>query len=108
MEQLPSRAKGYSLDFDLTELLHEDGWQEGMQVGYTRSGLKPCLHPLLAVLEEAKGNIIAFTLRGRLVWADRGLCQADWFNLLEACHLPYIVVTKLNVKIQSPLSRGTV
>ena len=52
--RLPTLKSGYSLDLDSTELLHEDGHQEGVQIGYTRKGLKPCLHPLLAVIEEAK------------------------------------------------------
>jgi hypothetical protein len=133
MEQLPSRKAGYSLDFDSTELLHEDGHQEGVKVGYTRSGLKPCLHPLLAVLEEVKlvacfwlrpgnassaNNIIAFTLetlsllpshlRVRLVRADSGFCQDDWLSLLEARGLPYIVVAKLHVKLQGLITRDTV
>ena len=54
VERLPSRSEGYTLDLDSTRLLHEDGHQEGVQVGYTRSGFKPCLHPLLAVLAEAR------------------------------------------------------
>jgi hypothetical protein len=54
LERLPSRPGGYALDLDSTRLLHEDGHQEGVKVGYTRLGTKPCLHPLLAVLEEAK------------------------------------------------------
>jgi hypothetical protein len=54
IEQLPSRRHGYTLDLDSTRLLHEDGQQEGVEVGYTRLGLKPCLHPLLAVLAEAR------------------------------------------------------
>ncbi|MBK9991437.1 MAG: hypothetical protein IPP19_12060 [Verrucomicrobia bacterium] len=43
-----------TLDLDSTRLLHEDGHQEGIKVGYTRTGLKPCLHPLLAVVAEAR------------------------------------------------------
>ena len=77
LERLPSRAGGYALDLDSTRLLHEDGHQEGVKTGYTRLGTKPCLHPLLAVLEEAKlvvgfwlragnascaNNVVAFTL----------------------------------------------
>jgi hypothetical protein len=54
MERLPSRGGGYALDLDSTRLLHEEGHQEGVKTGYTRLGTKPCLHPLLAVLEEAK------------------------------------------------------
>jgi hypothetical protein len=47
MMRLPSLHGGYSLDLDSTRLLHEDGHQEGVTVGYTRLGNKPCLHPLL-------------------------------------------------------------
>ena len=31
-----------------------NGHQEGVAVGYTRQGLKPCLHPLMAVLAEVR------------------------------------------------------
>jgi hypothetical protein len=131
MERLPSRREGYSLDLDSTELLHEDGTQEGVKVGYTRNGLKPCLHPLLAVLEEAKvvvqfwlragnapsaSNVVNFTLdllaniprhlRLRLVRADSGFCEDPWLDLLEMRRLPYIVVAKLNVKIQRIIRKG--
>ena len=123
--RLPSLKGGYSLDLDSTELLHEDGHQEGVKIGYTRKGLKPCLHPLLAVLEEVKlvvqfwlrpgnapsaGNVVNFTLdllanlprhiRLRLVRADCGFCEDPWLNLLESQGLRYIVVAKLNIKIQ--------
>jgi hypothetical protein len=101
-------------------------------VGYTRKGLKPCLHPLLAVLEEAKlvaqfwlragnapcaSNVIAFTLdllsnlprhiRLRLVRADSGFCDEGWLSLLEDRHLPYIVVARLHCKLQSLLRKET-
>lgn len=120
MERLPSRAGGYALDLDSTRLLHEDGHQEGVKTGYTRLGTKPCLHPLLAVLEEAKlvigfwlrpgnascaNNVVAFTLellanlprwiRLRLVRADSGFCQPEWLDLLEDQKLCYIVVARL-------------
>jgi hypothetical protein len=120
LERLPSRPGGYCLDLDSTRLLHEDGHQEGVQVGYTRLGTKPCLHPLLAVLEEPKlvanfwlrpgncgcaNNVVPFTLevlaslptyvRLRLVRGDSGFCEARWLALLESQHLPYIVVARL-------------
>jgi len=120
MERLATRPGGYSLDLDSTRLLHEDGHQEGVAVGYTRLGTKPCLHPLLAVLEEAKlvvgfwlrpghsscaNNIIGFTLdllanlpkhiRLRVVRADSGFCQPEWLDLLEVRRLSYIVVARL-------------
>jgi hypothetical protein len=62
IKRVKARKEGYSLDFDSTRLLHEDGHQEGVKTGYTRVGLKPCLHPLLAVLEEAK-LVAGFWLR---------------------------------------------
>jgi hypothetical protein len=125
MERLPSRKGGYSLDLDSTRLLHEDGHQEGVKTGYTRLGNKPCLHPLLAVLEEAKlvvgcwlragnsscaSNVIAFTLdllahlprhlRLRVVRADSGFCLAEWLDLLEQQQLRYIVVARLLKPLQ--------
>lgn len=125
MERLPSRKGGYSLDLDSTRLLHEDGHQEGVKIGYTRLGNKPCLHPLLAVLEEAKlvvgfwlragnascaSNVIAFTLdllanlprhlRLRVVRADSGFCLAEWLDLLEPQKLSYIVVARLLKPLQ--------
>ena len=54
MQKLPAKNEGYALDFDSTRLLHEDGHQEGVEVGYTRVGTKPCLHPLLAIFSEAR------------------------------------------------------
>lgn len=39
---LPSLREGYTLDLDSWALLHEDGHQEGVAVGYTRHGTKPC------------------------------------------------------------------
>jgi Transposase DDE domain group 1 len=120
LERLPSRPGGYCLDLDSTRLLHEDGHQEGVAVGYTRLGTKPCLHPLLAVLEEPKlvvnfwlrpgncgcaNNVVPFTLevldslpsyvRLRLVRADSGFCETRWLDLLESQELPYIVVARL-------------
>ena len=51
---LPSLKDGYTLDLDSWSLLHEDGHQQGVAVGYTRQGLKPCHRPLLAALAESK------------------------------------------------------
>ena len=120
LERLPSRREGYSLDLDSTQLLHEDGKQEGVAVGHTRWGNKPCLHPLVAVLEEAKlvvgfwlrpgntrsdNNVCAFTrellwrlprwIRLRCVRADAGFCVTAWLELLEEHGLSYIVVARL-------------
>ena len=130
MERLSTLKGGYSLDLDSTRLLHEDGRQEGVKVGHTRFGNKPCLHPLLAVLEEAKlvvnfwlrpgntstaNNVLAFTLdllgnlprqiRLRLVRADAGFCVTEWLDLLEAKGLRYIVVAKLHQPLQRLLRK---
>ena len=133
LERLPSRPGGYSLDLDSTRLLHEDGHQEGVQTGYTRLGTKPCLHPLLAVLEEAKlvvgfwlrpgnascaNNVVAFTLDLLanlptwigigLVRADSGFCQPAWLDLLETQKLPYIVVARLLKPLQRLLRKDLI
>ena len=133
MMRLPSWPGGYSLDLDSTRLLHEDGHQEGVAVGYTRMGHKPCLHPLLAVLEEAKlvvgfwlrpgnsscaHNVIAFTLdllgnlprhiRLRMVRADSGFCGAPWLALLESQNLRYIVVARLLKPLQRLCRKETI
>ena len=101
-------------------------------MGYTRKGLKPCLKPLLAVLEEAKlvaqfwlrsgnapcaSNVVSFTLellsnlprhlRLRLVRADSGFCEDRWLSLLEERRLAYIVVAVLHHKITSLLRQET-
>jgi hypothetical protein len=133
LERLPSRREGYCLDLDSSRLLHEDGHQEGVAVGYTRLGTKPCLHPLLAVLEEAKlvanfwlrpgncscaNNVVAFTLdtlallpayvRLRLVRADSGFCDGRWLELLEGQGLRYIVVARLFAPLASLCRQDTI
>jgi hypothetical protein len=133
LERLPSRPGGYSLDLDSTRLLHEDGHQEGVAIGYTRLGTKPCLHPLVAVLEEVKlvvgfwlrpgnascgNNVVAFTLEllARLpqwigiglVRADSGFCLPEWLNLLEARRLSYIVVARLLKPVQRLLKKDLI
>lgn len=133
LERLPSRSGGYALDLDSTRLLHEDGHQEGVKTGYTRLGTKPCWHPLLAVLEEAKlvvgfwlrpghascaNNVVAFTLdllanlptgiRLRLVRADSGFCQPEWLDLLENETLFYIVVARWLKPLQRLLKKDLI
>ena len=132
LNRLPSRKEGYTLDLDSTALLHEDGHQQGVRSGHTRVGLKPCLHPILAVLAEVKlvagfwlrsgnspsaSNVLSFTcallarlprqVRLALVRADSGFCQEAWLALLEARDLPYIVVAQLSVRLQSIIRRQT-
>lgn len=128
MDRLPSRKDGYTLDLDSTRLLHEDGHQEGVAVGYTRRGLKPCLHPLLAVIAEVRvvaqlwlrpgnatcgNNVTAFFLdlwenlprhvRLRGVRADSGFCLPKLLALWEELRLPYVVVAQLSQPIQKLL-----
>ncbi len=128
--RLPSRREGYTLDLDSTRLLHEDGRQEGVMAGYTRQGIKPCLHPLLATLAEVRlvaqfwlrsgnatcgSNAVAFFqelwnnlpqhIRLRGVRADSGFCLPDLLALWEQLRLPYVVVAQLSQPIQR-LLRG--
>jgi hypothetical protein len=129
LDHLPSRKEGYTLDLDSTRLLHEDGQQEGVAVGYTKRGLKPCLHPLLAVVAEVRlvaqlwlrpgntacgNNAEAFFLelwnqlpchiRLRGVRADSGFCLPDLLALWERLRVPYVVVAQLSQPIQRLLS----
>ena len=125
LNRLPSHKRGYTLDLDSTRLLHEDGQQEGVAVGYTKRGLKPCLHPLLAVVAEARlvaqlwlrpgnascgNNGVPFFLD---LWenlphhvrlgggrADSGFCLPELLALWEQLHLPYVVVAQLSQPIQ--------
>ncbi len=117
LDRLPSRKEGYTLDLDSTRLLHKDGQQEGVAGGYTKQGIKPCLHPLLAVLAEVRlvaqlwlrpgnascgSNVTAFFLdllenlpshiRLRGVRADSGFCLPELLALWEQLKLPYVVV----------------
>jgi hypothetical protein len=132
LEQLPPRREGYTLDPDSTALLHEDGHQEGVRVGYTRVGLKPCLHPLLAVVAEARlcaqfwlrpgdthsaNNVMGFTetllanlpptLSLRLIRADSGFQKDSWLSLLEERGLRYIVVADFTVRIKTTIRAQT-
>jgi len=128
MDRLPSQKEGYTLDLDSTRLLHKDGEQEGVKSGYTKQGIKPCLHPLLAVLAEVRlvaqlwlrpgntacaNNSSAFFLdlwdnlprhiRLKGVRADSGFCLPELLALWEELQLPYVVVAKLNQPIQKIL-----
>jgi hypothetical protein len=130
LNRLPSRPAGYTLDLDSTRLLHEDGQQEGVAVGYTKRGCKPCLHPLLAVVAEVRlvvqlwlrsgnaacgNNAVAFFLelwnqlprhiRLRGVRADAGFCLPDLLTLWERLGVSYVVVAQLSQPIQR-LIRG--
>jgi Transposase DDE domain group 1 len=99
VDRLPSRPGGYTLDLDSTRLLHEDGHQEGVRAGYTRVGVKPCLHPLLAVIGEVR-------LRG--VCANSGFCLPELLDFWEQLRLPYVVVAQLSEPIKNVLRGGLV
>lgn len=133
VQQLPSRKGGYTLDLDSTRLLHEDGHQQGVQVGYTRAGYKPCLHPLVAILAEVRlvvqfwlragntvcgNNVVGFFLdlweqlpshlRIRAVRADSGFCLVELLALWDRIKLPYIVVARLTEPVQRLVSKEIV
>jgi hypothetical protein len=122
---LPSLREGYTLDLDSWALLHEDGRQEGVAVGYTRRGLKPCHRPLIAGLAEAKvianywlraGNtacvngaaeFLRQTVQGLpthirigLVRGDSGFGDASVQDACEALRLKFMFVAKLTQKVQ--------
>jgi hypothetical protein len=122
---LPSQREGYTLDLDSWALLHEDGHQEGVAVGYTRRGLKPCHRPLIAGLAEAKlianywlraGNAACVNgaaeflrqtvqslpshIRLGLVRGDSGFGDASVQDACEALRLKFIFAAKLTQKVQ--------
>jgi hypothetical protein len=123
---LPSAREGYTLDLDSWALLHEDGHQEGVAVGYTRHGLKPCHRPLIAGLAEAKlianywlraGNsacvngaaeFLRQTVQGLpphirigLVRGDSGFGDARVQDACAALGLSFIFAARLTQKVQS-------
>ena len=123
---LPSLKGGYTLDLDSWALLHEDGHQEGVAVGYTKRGLKPCHRPLIAGLAQAKlianyqlrsGNTACVNgaaeflcqtvselpkhIRVHLVRGDAGFGAASVQESCVALGLKYIFAARLTQKIQS-------
>jgi hypothetical protein len=123
--RLPSEREGYTLDLDSWALLHEDGQQDGVAVGYTRQGLKPCHRPLVAALAE--GQLVAnfwlrrgdaacvnqaapflqstlaglpAHLRVGLVRADGGFCSREFLDALRGLRLRYIVAQPLRAPVQ--------
>jgi hypothetical protein len=125
MNRLPSRKEGYTLDLDSTRLPHKDGRQEGVAGGYTKQGIKPGLHPLLAMFADVRlvaqlwlrpgnprcgNNVTAFFMdlwenlpshiRLRGVRADAGFCLPERLAPGEQLHRPYVVVARLNRPLQ--------
>ena len=77
LSSLPTLPEGYTLDLDSWALLHEDGHQEGVKIGYTKRGLKPCHRPLVAALAETK-MIANYQLRSgnaRLTQGIQSFCR---------------------------------
>ena len=123
---LPTPREGETLDMDSWALLHEDGHQQGVAVGYTRHGLKPCHRPLIAALAESKlvanywlrpGNTACVTgaaeflrqtvtalpshVRVGLVRGDAGFGDASVQDAAEGLGLKFIFVARLTQKVQT-------
>lgn len=123
---LPSLQEGYTLDLDSWALLHEDGHQQGVAVGYTRQGLKPCHRPVIAALAEGKlianywlrrgdsccangaAEFLRQTVTGlprhiriKLVRGDAGFGDASVQDSALALGLKFIFVARLTQKVQS-------
>ena len=126
LRDLPARAGGYTLDLDSFSLIHEDGQQEGVRVGYTRKGLKPCHRPIVAAIAEVPlvahfwlrpGNtacvsgaatFLGDTLAGLppavrigLVRADSGFCTRGMIAELERRGLRYIMTAALRSPVKT-------
>jgi hypothetical protein len=127
IERAASRKEGCTLDLDSTRLPPKDGHQEGVAGGCTRQGIKPCLHPLPAVLAGVRlaaqlwlrpgntargGNVTAFfldllnNLRGAR--ADAGFCLPELPALWEQRRLPYGVVAALSQPNQKIIKGGLI
>lgn len=123
---LPSLKGGYTLDLDSWALLHEDGSQEGVSIGYTKQGLKPCHRPLIAGLAQAKlianywlrsGNAACVNgaaeflrqtvgdlpkhINVKLVRGDAGFGDASVQETCRTLGLNYIFAARLTQKVQS-------
>lgn len=125
LEKINSLKEGYTLDLDSTTMVHEEGHQQGVRLGYTSKGIKPGHHPLVAALAEVKllagfwlragnahtgnnaseflksilGNLPS-QVRVSLVRADSGFCSDEFLCGLEAQRLHYIVVSQLKSDIK--------
>lgn len=125
VRRLPSERAGYTLDLDSWALLHEDGQQDGVRVGYTKQGLKPCHRPLVAALAEGQlvanfwlrrgdapcinhaAEFLQSTLAGLpahirigLVRADGGFCSRAFLDALRQLRRRYIVAMPLRSPVQ--------
>jgi hypothetical protein len=107
-------------------LVHEDGHQEGVRVGYTRKGIKPCHRPIVAAVAEVPlvanfwlrpGNTACVSgadtflgdtlarlpagLRIALVRADSGFCTQGMIARLEEAKLAYVMAAALRSPVQA-------
>lgn len=123
---LPCLKEGYTLDLDSWALLHEDGHQQGVAIGYTRRGLKPCHRPLIAALAEGKvvaqywlrrgdsacangaGEFLRQTVEGlpkhiriKLLRGDAGFADTRVQEQAEALGLRFIFAARRTEKVQS-------
>lgn len=105
------------------------GARRGWSSATPNGDLKPCLHPLLAVLAEVRvvaqlwlragnascgSNAVAFFqelwaslprhIRLRGVRADSGFCLPELLALWEGLRLPYVVVAQLSQPIGAPVA----
>lgn len=126
LRSLPERAEGYTLDLDSFSLVHEDGHQQGVRVGYTRKGLKPCHRPIVAAVAEVPliahfwlrpGNTACVSgahdflgdtlarlpghVRIGLVRADSGFCTQRMVEELERRGLSYILTAALRAPVRT-------
>jgi len=75
-----------------------------VQAGYTKQGVKPCLHPILAVLAEAK-VVAGFWLRAG---NSATINNALGFMAELLSRLPYVVAARLLRPIKFLITRGLV
>jgi DNA-directed RNA polymerase subunit N (RpoN/RPB10) len=125
LNSLPTRKEGYTLDLDSWSLLHEDGHQEGVALGYSRLGLKPCHRPLIGCVAEAKlvanywlrrgdsacvnnaADFLRTTLAQKpahihfsLLRGDSGFAAESVWNVAEEHGLHYITAWRLDKQVQ--------
>lgn len=126
LRSLPERSAGYTLDLDSFSLVHEDGHQQGVRVGYTRKGLKPCHRPIIAAVAEVPliahfwlrpGNTACVSgahhflgdtlarlprqVRIGLVRADSGFCTQRLIEELEHRQLSYVMTAALRAPVRT-------
>lgn len=126
LRSLPERTEGYTLDLDSFSLIHEDGHQQGVRVGYTRKGLKPCHRPIVAAIAEVPlvahfwlrpGNTACVSgaatflgdtlerlprhVRIGLVRADSGFCTRGMIEEVERRGLSYIMTAALRSPVRT-------